>query len=268
MSPKPVWARTVAEIQSAATAAGRARLGCCAIEGTRVFERALRAGVAIPRAVASAAFVAQEDDRARALQAELRGQGCELVEAPPETLHELTAGRSIGAIVGLAELPRERTLAELLAEPRSRRPGPILLGAVGQDDPGNAGALVRTAHALGAGAFLAIGAVDPFHPRAVRTSMGSVFRLPVLRFADLDAGVDALRAADVRTLGAVTEGGTPLAALAPRAGPVAALLGSEAFGLSKRERARLDDLVTIPMQPGVDSLSINAAAAVLLYGLG
>ena len=58
-----------------------------------------------------------------------------------------------------------------------------LLVAVDVVDPGNAGALVRTAHASGAAAFVALGVTDPYHPRATRTSLGSLFRLPILRYA-------------------------------------------------------------------------------------
>ncbi len=264
MSAKQPWSRTLAEVQASATRAGRARLGCCYLEGTRGFERALRAGVAIRAALTTLEFRKRPDARTRELFDALQAQGCEPLVAPEDTLAGLTEGRSIGAIAGLAELPQTPTLGALLqAEPQA-----LLLGSVGQDDPGNAGALVRTAHGLGAAAFLAIGAVDPFHPRAVRTSMGSVFKLPILHRADLDSTLAELRAAQVRTIGSVSSGGTPLPELRATGEAQLVLLGSEAFGLSSADRDQLDDLVTIPMPPGVDSLSINAAAAVLLYGVG
>ena len=97
--------------------------------------------------------------------------------------------------------------------------------------------------------------------------MGSVFRLPVLHRPDLASALAELRAARVRTVGAVTTGGTPLPDLDREDGPLAVLLGSEAFGFSTADRGALDGLVTIPMPKSVDSLSINAAAAVLLYGV-
>ena len=263
MSAKRPWSRTVAELRASATRAGRTRLGCCYVEGTRVFERALRAGTRIRCALTTGEFRARGDERTRSLFGALERQGSELLEAPVETLAELTEGRSIGAIVGLAELPDPPTLSDLLAE----TPSALLLGSVGQDDPGNAGALVRTAHALGAAAFLAVGTVDPFHPKAVRTSTGSVFRLPVLHRPDLATALAELQVARVRTIGSVTAGGTPLPELDLDDGPLLMLLGSEAFGFSTTDRSALDGLVTIPMPKGVDSLSINAAAAVLLYGV-
>jgi len=263
MSAKHPWSRTAAELRASATPAGRARLGCCYVEGMRVFERALRAGARIRCALTTSEFRARGDERTRNLFATLERQGSELLDAAVETLAELTEGRSIGAIVGLAELPDPPRLPDLLAE----SPSALFLGSVGQGDPGNAGALVRTAHGLGAAAFLAIGTVDPFHPKAVRTSMGSVFRLPVLHRPDLATTLVELRKARVRTLGSVATGGTPLPSLELHDGPLAVLLGSEAFGLSTTDCAALDGLVTIPMSKGVDSLSINAAAAALLYGI-
>ncbi|MFT4647845.1 MAG: tRNA G18 (ribose-2'-O)-methylase SpoU [Glaciecola sp.] len=56
---------------------------------------------------------------------------------------------------------------------------------MGLDDPGHVGALVRTAHASGAAALVAVDCTDPFYRRAVRTSMGGIFRLPVLEFSEL-----------------------------------------------------------------------------------
>jgi TrmH family RNA methyltransferase len=112
-----------------------------------------------------------------------------------------------------------------------------------------------------------VGATGAFHPKAIRTSMGSLFRMKVLEYATLEPLVQALRAAGIRTLGAVSRNGTPLPELGARTGPLAVVFGSEAFGLSAEECRQLDELVTIPMRTGVDSFSVNAAAAMFLYEL-
>ena len=143
----------------------------------------------------------------------------------------------------------------------------LLVACVSFVDPGNVGALVRTAHASGARAMLAVGTTDPFHPKAVRTSMGSVFRVPVLAWGEMNAMLEDLRCARVHTLGAVSEGGKPLPRISTPDGPSAVVLGSEASGLGPQERSALDELVTIPMARDVDSFSVNAAAAMLLYEL-
>lgn len=257
--------RVVAEIRATATRAGRAKLGACSLEGTRLFERALRAGARIRAAVSTAEYLDSEAPRVRAVIGELVSRGCPLTVIPDDDMEALTGGRSIGAIVGLADLPAPTPLADLLAAAGGAPP--FFLGCLGVDDPGNIGALTRTAHASGARALLTVGACDAFHPKAVRTSMGSIFRLPVIAREELGELLEELSNHGVRCAGSVSENGSPLAAFPFGCEPWAVFLGSEAFGLSADQRAAFDALLNIPMSPGVDSLSVNAAAAVLLWEL-
>jgi len=253
------WSHLIARIRSCATPKGRAVEGACSLEGTRLFERALRAGANLQVAATTQAFLDDGDARTVRLIADLREAQVELQVVPEDVLADLTGGRSIGALVGLAELPEAPPLASLTAD------GARFLAVVGIDDPGNIGALLRTAHAAGARALLTVGACDAFHPKAVRTSMGSVFKLPVVARATLNDLIRDLRELDVRTLGSVSSGGTDLRDLQAPEEACAMFMGSEAFGLDAASQARMDELVTIPMAPGVDSLSVNAAAAVLMY---
>lgn len=122
----------------------------------------------------------------------------------------------------------------------------------GVADPGNVGAIVRTAHALlGGTVVLGPGCADPFGPKAVRASMGSLFAQPLLR-----AGVEATpepRAA------LVAHGGAPLAGL----GDVATLcLGAEREGLPAEVLAQCELRATIPLRAGAESLNVAAAAAI------
>ena len=116
-------------------------------------------------------------------------------------------------------------------------------------------------------AFAGVGITDPFHPKAVRTSMGNLFRGPTLRFATAAPLLAELRTLGVRTLGAVAHGGVPLHEAPLDARAVAVFMGSEAFGLPEEVTRAMDALVTIPMAAAVSSLSVNAAAAVFLYEL-
>jgi 23S rRNA (guanosine2251-2'-O)-methyltransferase len=97
--------------------------------------------------------------------------------------------------------------------------------------------------------------------------MGSIARVPVLGYAVLEELLRDLRGSRVRKLGAVSSGGEPPDRLACGDDPVALFLGSEAFGLDEATRGAMDALVTIPMASRVDSYSVNAAAAVILYEL-
>ena len=201
----------------------------------------------------------------RKLRAALAARGFGIDCISDGEMRELTGGRELGGIIGVAELPTERTLGEVLAQAQARPGAPLLVAAVGFNDPGNVGALVRTGHASGVAAVLAVGCTDAFHPRAVRTSMGSVFRIPVVTLGDVSQLAAQLSEHGVRSIGAVTQGGIPLPQLPKSDGPCVIVMGSEAFGLSSEEEAQLDLLATIPMTASVDSFSVTAAAAVMLY---
>jgi tRNA G18 (ribose-2'-O)-methylase SpoU len=129
--------------------------------------------------------------------------------------------------------------------------------------------LVRTALVGGADAFVVVGVGDPYHPRAVRISRGSLFRVPVVRMATSDALFEALGQSEIEPVGALAKGGEPVnEVVAEPMARWAFCMGSEAFGLSDGFIKQLDRAVSIPMADGVDSYSVNAAAAILLYALG
>jgi TrmH family RNA methyltransferase len=257
------WRGLRADILRAETPRGRARLDCFAIEGTRVHERALRAGAPLEAVLRAESFGDDPSGRNGRLVKELEAAACRCEIAPDSVLGELIAGRGTGAIVGLVRLPAPRSLSELLrAHPANR---PTLLVGIDVEDPGNIGALVRTALASGAAAFAGVGAGDAFHPRAVRTSMGSLFKLPVLHFSSVAPLLAALDRDGLMKVGAVPTAGRPLPGMRFGDGGVAVFVGGEAHGLSGELRAAMDALATVPMAPGVDSFSVNAAAAVILY---
>ena len=257
------WNGLAADIRRAGTARGRLRLGCFAIEGTRAHERAVRAGAPLTSVLASETFRRSKDPRVEALLAELATLGCPVLTAPDAVLSELTDGRDLGAVLGLVRLPRALELVELRGTGAS--PAPLWLVGLDVEDPGNVGALVRTALASGAAAYIAVGRGDPFHPRAVRTAMGSLFKLPIARAKHPREVMDAVRRAGLLQLGACTRGGLPLSRMRFGSAGAAVWVGSEAFGLPAEVVASLDHTVTVPMVRGVDSLSVNAAAAVILY---
>lgn len=260
------WGGLLADIRRAETPRGRARLGCFAIEGMRVFERALRAGAPLEAVLLSESFREDPSPRIGELLAELATRGCRCETAPDAVLEDLTAGRGIGAVVGLVRLPAPRSIDEILANRGAGRS--TLLVGVDVEDPGNVGALVRTALASGAAAFVEVGISDVFHPRAVRTSMGSLFKLPVPKYESVAPLLADLERLGVVKVGAVSRAGTPLPKLRFEGGDVAVFVGGEAFGLSGEVAGAMDALATVPMAPGVDSFSVNAAAAVILYEIG
>ncbi|MFZ1400277.1 MAG: RNA methyltransferase [Candidatus Promineifilaceae bacterium] len=256
------WQPIRTMIERTATAKGRAASGYFSIEGTRLHERALRAGVC-PEAVLVAEAVWQAPgERETAVLHHLSQQNIPTHPIPDAEMERLTQGRRLGGLLGLVKLPPPLNLTDWLAH----HPTPTLLVAVDVVDPGNVGGLIRTAHALGADLFVAVGGSDPYHPRAVRTSMGSLFKLPLLT-TSLPELLPALHMAHVQTVGTVAEGGVMLPEFERGVKGTAVFMGSEYFGLPDNLVRQLDARVTIPMLPGIDSFSVNAAAAIVLYQL-
>jgi TrmH family RNA methyltransferase len=136
-------------------------------------------------------------------------------------------------------------------------------------DPGNAGTILRTAHAAGCGGVVVSErSVDVYNEKAARASAGALFHVPFAREVESGAAVASLRARGATLLAAAADGDRELydddvgAALA---GPVAILFGNEAHGLDGALREQADMVVRIPMRDRAESLNLAAAAAVILF---
>jgi TrmH family RNA methyltransferase len=125
-------------------------------------------------------------------------------------------------------------------------------------DPGNVGTIIRSADALGAAALVCgRGCADPYGPKAIRATMGSIFSLPI--------PVAPFEATPAPRMGLVAAGGEPLpGAAAALAGGGTLCLGAEREGLPAEIVEYCDLTATIPIRPGVDSLNVAAAAAIAL----
>jgi len=157
----------------------------------------------------------------------------------------------------------------VVADPR-RPPWPAREGvALWLDtvqDPGNLGAIVRSAAALGARAvLLSPGCADPFHHAAVRGSAGAVFRLPVTRDVPVARVAERMSEASGEVW-AAGPGGIPLDRWAPSR-PLVLLLGAEGAGLSREAQAVAGGEVTIPLEREIESLNVAVAAGILLERL-
>jgi TrmH family RNA methyltransferase len=143
-------------------------------------------------------------------------------------------------------------------------PAQLVLVAHGVQDPGNVGALARIAEGAWATALICIGGADPWSPKAVRASAGSIPRLPVVESKHAPAILRRLAAAGLRLVG-TTPHDAPSYRDAELDGPMAFIVGSEGDGLPRRIEQLLDLMVSIPMKEGVESLNVASAAAVILF---
>jgi TrmH family RNA methyltransferase len=167
-------------------------------------------------------------------------------------------------IVARCTIPAGDVGSIIAAEPR------LIAVLVETNDPGNAGTIIRLADAAGADAVIFAGeSVDPYNPKAVRASTGSLFHLPVARATDIgelmmqlaEAGLSVLAttglAADTDLDTAIDDGILDL--------PTAWLFGSEAHGLPAELIAAADESVKVPIYGGAESLNLATAAAICLY---
>jgi len=142
---------------------------------------------------------------------------------------------------------------------------PIVVIAAGVRDPGNLGSLLRTAEAAGASGCLAMrGGADPFRDKAVRGSMGSIFRLPVHYGLEATEVVEFARHHRLQLVVA-DGGGSVLHTQADLRRPLALVVGAEAAGVPPALLAAADQRVRIPLRSPVESLNVAVAAGVLLF---
>lgn len=144
----------------------------------------------------------------------------------------------------------------------------VLVVLDGASDPGNAGTVLRSAHAAGAdGVVTTPGTVDLYNPKAVRASAGSIAHVPVVTGVALDELGAACRAAGQRVVGLEPGAGATVWSLEDPPRPVALVLGDEAHGLRGASRTVLDSTVRVPLYGGAESLNLAAAAAVAVYAV-
>jgi len=239
-------------------AALRKAEGVFVAEGIHLAMEALAAGASIEAAVVSPRL--SESSEGRDLVLGLREAGILAQVSSQATLDGLQDARSPQPVVLIVR----REPPALSAVIAGRGGTPLLVVLCGVQEPGNVGALLRTADAAAATGFVTTpGCASVTHPRAVRASMGAIFRLPAVEAALIDV-FEEVHGRQFTVVGADARGGVDYDT-ADWGGPVALLLGGEGAGLPQEAKARLDLRVAVPMAPGVESLSVNAAAAVLLF---
>jgi 23S rRNA (guanosine2251-2'-O)-methyltransferase len=168
-----------------------------------------------------------------------------------------------GVLALAAPLP-EADLDDLVAGTKGRPP--FLVALDGVTDPGNLGAVLRSAECAGA-----TGAVLPRHravhvtPAATKAAAGAIEYLPLALAGGLPAALARMRDAGVHVVGLDGAADTALADLAGGDGPVCLVLGAEGRGLSRLVRERCDEVVSIPMRGRLSSLNVSAAAALACF---
>jgi RNA methyltransferase, TrmH family len=227
------------------------------VEGLQLLHMALDAG-ATPHEV----FFCPEQlvgPEAGSLVERFRRAGAELLAVAPNVMASLSERDEPQGIVATFHIP-ERTLADLKLSG-----GELVLVLDRLQDPGNLGTLIRTADAAGAVAIILIEpCVDPFDPKTLRGSMGSLFNVPLISMKDVAGAFAWLRARGLRPVGADPHQGE-LWGEGVWQGGVALVLGNEARGLSSDVAAQVNQYARLPIVGKAESLNVAIAGGVLMY---
>lgn len=231
---------------------GRDVSGLFLAEGPRLLEELLRAGLPVEAVLHAPEAV--EEPAVRGLLQRARAAAIRVESVDQRTIEEIADAGTPQPVLAIAPIP-EWTWEDV-------GPGPLVL-LDGVQDPGNAGALTRTAAALGAAGIVSLeGSADPWGPKAVRASAGAVLRRPVFRADRVSAVAELARRRIPIWVADVS--GTPLSRDAGPVDRVAIALGSETGGVSPELAAAAERSVSIGMGGGAESLNVAAAGAILL----
>lgn len=234
---------------------GRERRGLALAEGVRLVEEAHAAGLEIRGVLVGPALEATT--RGKSLKAALASSGVRMLEVSSDALSELADTEHPQGIIAIIAAPRW-SLDHI-----SVRPHDTVLVLDGVQDPGNVGTIIRTAFSLGARGVIALpGTSELSNPKVLRSAMGATFRLPTV--AATTADFLAWASAHNVSIWVTAADGDPVHD-APRAGPLALVLGNEGAGVSAPLRDAASRAVAIPLVDGAESLNVAAAAAILLY---
>lgn len=145
---------------------------------------------------------------------------------------------------------------------------PLFLFLEDIQDPGNLGTMIRTGEGAGvSGILMSKGTVDIYNPKTIRSTMGSLYRVPFLYMEDPVQTVTQLKQSGVRVYAAHLKGTKSYREAAYGAG-TAFLIGNEGNGLKEETAALADEYIRIPMQGKLESLNAAVAAALLMYEAG
>ena len=178
-------------------------------------------------------------------------------------LEELVGFEMFQGVLAVAKIPPIGSLNELLARCKPPR---LFVAADGLTSAENIGVLVRNCVAFGAQA-LVVGetSASPFLRRAVRNSMGTIFRLPIIESSNLVSSLTEMRQLGLRCIAAHPHTDQKTLTAADFNHDCCIVFGSEGNGISAPVMAACDEAAAIPMSPTVDSLNVASAAAVFLY---
>ncbi len=224
------------------------------LEGRRLVDEALAADLPLEVALVTADTAETEEQAARLQRLD---RVTRLIQVSAPVMAAASPAASPSGLLALAPRP-DLTLETVLAGTV-----PLVVALVGVQDPGNTGAVIRTVEAGGATGVVTVGGADPLGWKALRGAMGSTLRVPVTRASDVATLAAAARSRGLRTLAAVPRGATPITE-ADLTHPSLLYFGGEG-GFDLDGLGGVEERISIPMRPPVDSLNLAVASALVVY---
>ncbi len=250
----------LAALRELQTARGRREQGRFLIDGEKLVRDALAAGAPCVELLARDVSPWREAAFAAAVDV------VEISAADAERLSETRTPQGVFAVIE-DRLPDAAAAIAAL----SREAGAAVVALDAVQDPGNVGAIIRSAAAFGCDlALLGAGCADATHPRVTRAATGAWFQLPIARSPDLAADLAALRGCGARIIACSPAGGGQRQdepAAAPPAAATVYLFGNEGAGVSDELAPLIDATISIPISPKVESLNVAVAAGIILSRL-
>jgi TrmH family RNA methyltransferase len=241
------------------------------LEGSKLIEEAIRAGLEAEGLLVSGSGERDLEGILRAASESEPGIPRSRILRTTDKLFAGVAGTETPQGVAGLFRPREWGFEDVLRGAATRegafRGEPALVVVMaGVQDPGNVGAIVRSAEAFGAtGAVALRGTADPWSPKALRASAGSALRLPVLRGAALPVLLAQLKMGELKVYATRAAAGEAREIVNDLTQPCAIFIGSEGAGLPTEVLSAADGTIAIPMSERVESLNAGIAAGVVLY---
>jgi TrmH family RNA methyltransferase len=221
------------------------------LEGFKLAHEALESGIDIEQAVISRSAGVGETLLARLEQA-----GASVVSVPARLFRRVSSLETPEGILLVARKPPHGAGEAL---------GDLVLVLAGIQNPGNLGAMARVAEAAGTTALVRChGSTDPFQPKSLRASMGSLLRIPVVEGEAPESTLPLLRDKGLAISACIPRGGVDFREADLRS-PLALVMGNEASGLPEHLLELTDQRVSIPMKDSVESLNVAMVTGLVLY---
>jgi TrmH family RNA methyltransferase len=245
------------ELLKLKTQKGRKTQGRFLIEGMRLCEEMANSNWEAESVLLTRSF--QNSSSGKKLLQKFERRNVKTLPVKPEIIKKLSDTITPQGIIAVVKI-KKFSLNELWSESSN-----IILALDAIRDPGNVGTLIRTADAFGIdGVILSLDTVELYNPKVIRSTMGSIFHLPIFHEVDLEKTIPQLKRQNFKIYGTDVKEGKDLDKL-EYSGKICLLIGNEAEGLNKNLLDLSDEIIRIPIFGRAESLNASVAGGILLY---